>query len=162
MSTFFELSAECAQLYEWVDDGDDQAFLDTLEGLQGEISQKAESYVALINQFEMEAAAADLKQKQFKARMDARKNAVKRLKEALLAGMQMMDVKEMQAGDYKLKIAKNGGVQPLKITGDVPDNMTKVIVEPDNDKIRAFLKEQPDNACEWAELQERGVHLTIK
>ena len=76
MGTFFELSADFHALHELIDD-DEQAFLDTLEGLQGEISQKAESYVALINQFEMEAAAADLKQKQFKARMDARKNAVK-------------------------------------------------------------------------------------
>ena len=161
MGTLFELTNECLELYNLAED-DEQAFLDTLESLQGEIAQKASSYVDLIDTLDMEAKAAEQKCNLFKARMEARKNAVKRLKNALLTAMQMLDVKEMQAGDYKLKIAKNGGLQPLKITGDVPDNMTKVTVEPDNEKIRAFLKEQPDNACEWAELQDRGVHLTIK
>jgi hypothetical protein len=45
------------------------------------------------------------------------------------------------------------------IDGVVPDNMTKVTIEPDTDKIRAFLKE---NECEWAHLEERGRHIEVK
>lgn len=161
MSSLYQLTNECLELKELADE-DEQAFLDTLEGLQGEIAQKASNYVDLIDHLEMEAAAAEKKYKLFKARMEARQNAVKRLKNALLVAMQTMGVSELEAGDYKLKIAKNGGVAPILITGQVPDNMTKVIVEPDKDKIRAFLKDQPGNSCEWAELQERGVHLNIK
>ena len=158
MSSLFELTAECLSLYELADE-DEQAFADTLEGLKGEIGQKAANYVDLIDQLEMEAAACDKKAKLLKARAESRQNAVKRLKNALLGAMQAMDVKEMDAGDYKLKIAKNGGLQPIVIDGEVPESMTKVTIEPDNTKIREYLK---DNEADWAHLGERGVHLTIK
>lgn len=158
MSSLYELTAECLSLYELADE-DEQAFIDTLEGLMGEIGQKAANYVDLIDMMEMEAAACEKKYKLLKTRADSRNNAAKRLKKALLDAMQAMGVKEMDAGDYKLKIVKNGGLQPLTITGDVPENMTKVTIEPDTTKIREYLK---TNTCDWAELLERGVHLTIK
>lgn len=163
MSTLFELTADMQELFTLATEEDDeQAFLDTLESLQGMIQQKAAGYVAVINQLEMEAAAADLQAKLFSAKRDVRKNNVKRMKEMLLAAMDQMGVSELPAGDYTIKAAKNGGLQPLKITGEVPDNMTKVIVEPDNVKIREFLKEQPEHVCEWAFLEERGKHIVIK
>jgi len=158
MSSLFELTAECLSLYELADE-DEQAFVDTLEGLKGEIGQKAANYVDLIDQLEMEAAACEKKYKLLKTRAESRQNAVKRLKNALLGAMQVMGVKEMDAGDYKLKIAKNGGVQPLVIDGDIPESMTRVIIEPDNAKIREYLK---DHDADWAHLADRGVHLTIK
>ena len=65
----------------------------------------------------------------------------------------------LNLGNFTLKVQNNGGLAPLKITGDVPESMTKVIVEPDNDKIREYLK---DNECEWAHLEERGKHIVIK
>ena len=73
--------------------------------------------------------------------------------------MVQLDKKDLPAEAFTFKIQKNGGMQPLKIDGEVPQNMTKVIVEPDNDKIREFLKE---NTCDWAHLEERGSHIVIK
>ena len=72
--------------------------------------------------------------------------------------MVQLDKKDLPAEAFTFKIQKNGGMQPLKIDGEVPQNMTKVIVEPDNDKIREFLKE---NTCDWAHLEERGSHIVI-
>ena len=160
MSTLFELTTDMQALYALATEEDDeQAFLDTLEGLKGMIQDKAASYVDVIQQLDMEAAKADIMAKQFAQKHDIRKNNVKRMKEALMWAMDQMDVKEMPAGDYTIKVVKNGGVQPLKITGEVPDNMTKVTVEPDNAKIREYLK---DHEADWAHLADRGVHLTIK
>lgn len=160
MSTLFELTTDMQALYALATEEDDeQAFLDTLEGLKGMIQDKAASYVDVIQQLDMEAAKADIMAKQFAQKRDVRKNNIKRMKEALMWSMDQMDVKEMPAGDYTIKVVKNGGMQPMVIDGEVPDNMTKVTVEPDNAKIREFLKE---NTCEWAHLEERGVHLTIK
>lgn len=160
MATLFELTTDMQALYALATEEDDeQAFLDTLEGLKGMIQDKAASYVDVIQQLEMEAAKADIMAKQFAQKRDVRKNNIKRMKEALMWAMDQMDVKEMPAGDYTIKVVKNGGVQPMVIDGDVPDNMTKVTVEPDNAKIREFLK---DNTCEWAHLEERGRHIAIK
>lgn len=160
MATLFELTTDMQALYALATEEDDeQAFLDTLEGLKGMIQDKAASYVDVIQQLDMEAAKADLMAKQFAQKRDIRKNNVKRMKEALMWAMDQMDVKEMPAGDYTIKVVKNGGMQPMVIDGEVPDNMTKVTVEPDNTKIREFLKE---NTCEWAHLEERGRHIAIK
>ena len=160
MSTLFELTTDMQALYALATEEDDeQAFLDTLEGLKGMIQDKAASYVDVIQQLDMEAAKADLMAKQFAQKRDVRKNNIKRMKEALMWAMDQMDVKEMPAGDYTIKVVKNGGMQPMVIDGEVPDNMTKVTVEPDNAKIREFLKE---NTCDWAHLEERGRHIAIK
>ena len=162
MSTLFELNNEFQMLYELATEEDDeQAFLDTVESLMGELEVKAAGYVNVINQLEMEAAKADLMVKQFKAKMDVRKNHIKRMKEALLSTMDSIGLIELPAGNYTIKIKKNGGMQPLDIPDPaaVPDNMTKITVEPDTAKIREYLK---DHEVDWAQLLERGRHITIK
>lgn len=160
MSTLFELTTDMQALYALATEEDDeQAFLDTLEGLKGMIQDKAASYVDVIQQLDMEAAKADLMAKQFAQKRDVRKNNIKRMKEALMWAMDQMDVKEMPAGDYTIKVVKNGGLQPLVIDGEVPESMTKVTIEPDNNKIREYLK---DHEADWGHLAERGRHITIK
>ena len=56
MSSLFDLQGDFLALYELAtSEGDEQAFLDTLEGLMGELEVKAGGYVHVIKQLEMEA-----------------------------------------------------------------------------------------------------------
>lgn len=159
MASLFEITAEFRELYE-IATGDDPAVLaDTLEGMLPVLKEKAAGYVNVIQQLDMEAKKADELSKAFKAKAEARNNSIKAMKNALLQAMDAAQITEIVGGDFNIKIAKNGGVQPLTITGEVPENMTKVTIEPDNAKIRAFLK---DNTCDWAHLEERGRHIVIK
>lgn len=159
--TLYDLQGEFLQLYEMATEEDDeQAFLDTLDSLQGELEVKAGGYTSVIKQLEMEMNECDKAIKAFKAKKELRENHIKRMKEALLAAMDIAGREELPAGDYTLKIAKNGGLQPLKIDGDVPDAFMKVIYEPDNAKIRDALKDGLE--LEFAHLEERGRHLNIK
>lgn len=161
MGTLFELTTDMQALYALATEEDDeQAFLDTLEGLKGMIQDKAAGYVDVIQQLDMEAAKADLMAKQFAQKRDIRKNNVKRMKEALMWAMDQMDVKELPAGDYTIKVVKNGGMQPMVIDGEVPESFLKVIYEADKDKIRQALKDGQD--LSFARLEERGRHITIK
>ena len=96
----------------------------------------------------------------FKAKKETRANNVKRMKLALIMAMDAAEVDTLPAGDYTLKIVKNGGLQPLKIDGDVPDNFTKVRIEPDNDLIRKALNDGEE--LSFAHLEPRGRHLNIK
>jgi hypothetical protein len=159
--TLFELVDEMQELYDMATDPDTDP--ETLEGsiesVMGAIEVKSCAYANLIKQLEMEQNQAEMVSKAFADKARVRKNNVKRLKEALMIAMDRLDMTALPAGAFTFKIAKNGGLQPLKIDGEVPQNMTKVIVEPDNDKIREFLK---DNECEWAHLEERGRHIVIK
>lgn len=161
-TTLFDIVGEFQDLYELATSEEiesEEAFIDTLESLKGELEAKSSGYVAVINRLDMEQKKADEIVKRYQALRDSRKNAIKRMKDTLMMAMDSLDRTEMPAGDLTIKIKKNGGVQPLVINGVVPDNMTKVIVEPDNEKIRAFLKE---NECDWAYLEERGRHIEIK
>lgn len=163
MGTLFDITAEMRSLYDLAtEDGDPAALADTLESMMPELQQKAAAYVAVINQLDMEANKAEQMARDFEAKAKARKNSIKAMKNALLMAMDTIDATEMAAGDFTIKVAKNGGRAPLKIFGEVPDSMTKIIVEPDTEKIRAFLDTMPDQRCEWAALLERGRHITIK
>lgn len=161
MATLFDIVGEFQRLYDMGTDPecDEQVFNDTLESLVGELEVKGKGYVSVIKQLEMEMTQANIVAEQFKAKAKVRENHIKQMKEALKTAMTSIGMDSIQAGDWTINIKKNGGVQPLVITGDVPDNMMKVIVEPDNTKIREFMKE---NKAGWAYLEERGTHVEIK
>ena len=161
-TTLFDIVGEFAELYAMATSEEEQAeqvFIDTLESLKGELETKSAGYVAVITRLEAEQAKADEIAKAYAAVAKSRKNAIKRMKDTLLYAMESLDKTEMPAGDLTIKIKNNGGMQPMVIDGDVPDSFTKVTIEPDNDKIRAYLK---DNECEFAHLEPRGKHIEIK
>lgn len=160
MSSLFDLQGDFLALYELAtSEGDEQAFLDTLEGLMGELEVKAGGYVHVIKQLEMEADECDKVIDAFKAKKATRTNHIKRMKEALIQAMDIAGVDKLPAGEYTLKIARNGGLQPL-VLGEVPDNFMKVKLEPDTDKIRKALNDGEELG--FAHLEERGRHLNIK
>lgn len=161
MTTLWNLTELFYQLYELAtEDGDEQAFIDTLESLRGDLTNKAGGYTHVIKQLEMEANECDRICKEFKAKKEKRENAIKRMKEALIGAMDAAGMTELPAGEFTLKIAKNGGVQPLKIDGEVPDNFKKIIYEDDKDKIRKALVDGEE--LSFAHLEPRGRHLNIK
>ena len=160
--TLFEIVGEFQQLYDMAcEESDSEAFADTLEALTGELDVKASGYVNVINRLDMEAKkAADL-EKKFSDIKKSRENAIKRMKQTLLAAMDLIDKTEIPAGDFTIKIQKNGGQQPIKIDEElVPDNYRKVILEIDKDKIRKAL--EGGEELSFARLEERGRHISIK
>ncbi|MBR2389860.1 MAG: siphovirus Gp157 family protein [Mogibacterium sp.] len=161
MATLFDIVGEFQRLYDMGTDPecDEQIFSDTLESLVGELEVKGAGYVSVIKQLEMEAKQADEVAKAFADKKKVRENHIKRMKDALKQAMEQTGQEQISAGDFTIKLQKNGGLAPLAITGEVPQNMTKVVVEPDQTKIREYLK---DNECEWAHLEERGTHVVIK
>lgn len=162
-TSLYDITGEFLQLYEMaVDMEDEQAFLDTLEGLKGELEVKASGYVHVIKQLDMEAEECKKVIDAFAAKKKARENAVARMEQAILSAMDIAGEDFLRAGEYTIKIAKNGGVQPLKIEEGkvVPDKYMKVIYEPDKEKIRKALNDGEE--LSFAHLEERGRHLNIK
>lgn len=174
MATLFSIKDEYLAFYQMATEAIDeaeteeekakaiQAFNDTLESLKGDLSKKSEGYVAVLDRLKAEAKRA----KEIKDKYDAieknRKNAIAQMNAALMFVMDELGKDKMPAGDVTIRIQNNGGQLPLEITGDVPDNMTKVTIEPDNAKIRAYLESEEGNDCEWAHFKERGRHIVIR
>jgi len=160
-NTLFDIVGEMQTLYDMATDPecDPEVLNGSIEAVMGELEVKAEGYANIIKQLDMEAKQAKEVSQMFADKAKVRENNVKRMKEALKFAMERLDKTDLAAGAFTIKLQNNGGQQPLVIDGEVPQNMTKVIVEPDNNKIREFLK---DNTCEWAHLEERGQHVVIK
>lgn len=163
MSSLFELTNDMQALYELATDpeADPRVLEDTIEGVMGAIEVKSENYVNVIHQLEMEQERAEEVSKEFAYKAQLRKNSIKRMKAALLTAMETLDKTELNAGDYVIKVQKNGGKEPLKIDDPekVPESLMKVTVEPDQNLIREYLKEHD---VDWAHVEPRGRHITIK
>lgn len=165
MSSLFNIVGEFNDLYAMATSEEEQAeqvFLDTLDSLKGELSEKAEGYVAVMNRLEMEEQKSDEIVKRYTAIRNARRNAIQRMKDACMWACNELGVTEIDAGDMTIKVKNNGGQLPIIIEEgkEVPQNLCKVTIEPDKALIREYLKDHPD--CEFARIGERGKHIEVK
>lgn len=163
--TLYDIQGEYLRLYDLatdIEDPDsDEAFNNALDELHTDLAVKAEGYAQVIKQLDMEADECDKLIEIIKAKKEARKNHSKRMKEALMAAMDVAGISTLPAGMFTLRISKNGGKQPLKVEEDkVPDRYMKLIYEVDNEAIRKVL--EGGISLNFAHLEERGRHLSIK
>ena len=164
MNSLFNIVGEFNELYEMATSEEEQAeqvFIDTLESLKGELTQKAAGYVAVMNRLDMEMKKAEEIEKRYKAIKESRKNAIQRMKDVCLWACDNLGVTEIDAGDATIKVKNNGGQLPLIIDKpeSVPENLTKITIEPDKAKIREYVE---NNECDFAHLEPRGRHIEVK
>lgn len=162
MSSLFEITSDMQTLYEMLTDpdADVQAVRDTLDGMMGELEVKASGYIAVLEQMDMEQKKAEEMYKFFKEKADARKNGIKRMKDAIKWAMINLNLDKIEAGNYTIKLQANGGKLPLQIIGEVPDNFKRIIYEDDTELIRKHLEN--GETLGFAYLEERGKHVVIK
>lgn len=143
-------------------DTDPQLFADTMEALTLELADKAEGYVVVMKELE---AQADMFDKEI-ARLQERKKALttnaSRMKENLKASMMAAGLEKLSTEHFKLSIAKNGGVQPLKLADISKIPQEYIITEPkaDTNKIREALAQGAK--LDFATLEPRGTRLNIR
>lgn len=160
--TLYDLTGEYMELLTMMEDPDvdPEVLQDTLEAVGGEIEDKAEGYVCVAKELEAEADKFDKEIERLIKNRDSLRNNAKRVKATLLSAMDLIDKPKLTTEHFRVSIARNGGLQPMKITGDVPEEYLIYKPEPDNKKIREAL----DNglALDFAHLEERGRHLNIR
>ena len=162
MGNLFDITKEFQQLYELATDPevDPDVFSDTLEALTGELEVKGRGYVSVIKQLEMEAKQAKEISQQFADKQKTRENHIKQMKEALLFAMTKIGMDQIEAGEWTIKVQKNGGLQPMVIDGEVPENFKRITIDDDKEKIRKALESGEE--LDFAHLEERGKHISIK
>lgn len=162
MSSLFKITNDMQTLYDMLTDpdADVQAVRDTLDGMMGELEVKASGYIAVLEQMDMEQKKAEEMYKFFKEKADARKNGIKRMKDAIKWAMINLNLDKIEAGNYTIKLQTNGGKLPLQIIGEVPDNFKRIIYEDDTELIRKHLEN--GETLGFAYLEERGKHVVIK
>lgn len=168
--TMFELSATLQNLLAFADgdtDEDEQAYIDTLEGIKGEIGLKADSYKYVIDQLKARAEMCRKAADELKAKADRIDANVSRMNHVILSVVEQVppDAKgkrKIEGKAYTFSSAKNGGKLPIEYTAEVPQDYKKAEIKwmNDTDKIRADL--DTGKALPFAHYGERGTHLQIK
>lgn len=107
--TLYELTNDYSELLELAEDPDidPQAFLDTLEGIEGALEDKAENYAKVIRTLEGDAAACDAESKRLRNKKQTIENNIKRMKAALQFAMQTTGKTKFKTQLFSFGIRKN-------------------------------------------------------
>ena len=107
--TLYELTEDYMNLLELAEDPDidEQAFTDTLEGIDGALEDKAEGYAKVIRTLEGDAAACDAESKRLRNKKQTIENNIKRMKAALQYSMQATGKTKFKTALFSFGIQKN-------------------------------------------------------
>ena len=165
--TLYELNVQMQTILEMAEDTelDPQLIADTLEGVEGEIEVKLDSYGIVMNELLMDVEKIDVELKRLTDTKKRINRNIDRMKEAVKASMDLMGKKKVQGNHFTWQIQKNGGKAPLIIDEDMPaislpEEYQLWDVKPNKEVIRQDLeagKELP-----YARLGERGESLRLK
>lgn len=167
MSSLYELTNEMLELQEMLEQAEDldafEVVIDTTEAVKAEFDAKMENYAKLVKSIEASQKAREEECKRLKARCDADKKKVAKLKAAMMGAMNTLGITESGGDILSVKIAGNGGPAPIVVMADpkdLPDEYRKVTYDANNEAIRKALEagEDIDFAC----FADRGVSLRIR
>lgn len=154
----YEMTEVAKQLYDMFAAGDipDEAVNDTLESLG--VEGKIEDYCHVIAQFNADVVMFDNEIERLKAKKDAAKKGVERMKGALSAYMQAVGREKEKAGTFTLSFRKSEAV----VINDelaLPAEYVKTKTTPDKTAIKKAIKDGAE--VPGAELQV-NQNLQIK
>ena len=161
----YELTEQYQALQEMVYDPevDEQTLKDTMEAVWGEIEEKADGYAKIIFGIKADVEKLQAEEHRLNARRQRLENRAKWLKDNLEANMREVGKTKFKTALFSFNIQKNGGVEPLVITGALEDIPGKYLIpQPpvtNNEAIRKLLAERP---VDWAHLEPRGESLRIR
>lgn len=142
---------------------DEQVYRDTMEGLWGEIEEKADGYAKIIAGMKYDIEALKAEEERLNARRKALEQRSKWLKDNLEANMREIGKLKFKTDLFSFSIQKNGGLQPLVIDGVLDDIPGRFLIPqppvPNNEAIRRLLA---DKQVDWAHLEPRGESLRIR
>ena len=155
MSSLYELAAEYQILLDLADDPetDMEVFNDTLEGISGEIEDKAENYAKLIKNIESENDGLKWEIERLKLRKERNEKKIESLKSNLQDAMVATGKTKFKTNLFSFGVQKNA---PSVVIDDekAVDKKYLILQDPKIDK--KSIKEAINNGekIEWAHLEQ--------
>lgn len=165
--TLYELNVQMQEILEMAESGefDEELIANTLEGVEGEIEIKLDSYGVIVNELQLDVEKIDQEIKRLTTKKKTIANSINYLKNMVMQTMGTLNTRKVKGDKFTWTIAKNGGKAPLIIDEDMPaislpEEYQLWDVKPNKEVIRQDLeagKELP-----YARLGERGESLRLK
>lgn len=169
MSTLIEISRDqiaFAELFEECDAEPSieaqQALEQWFKELQASSKDKIDNYCAYIRELTLRAKAREEEVMRLQKRIGVDLDLAKELKERLKIYLTIHGIKSVETHRYKVTVANNGGMVPLKIDIDaekLPEEFQRWTVDADTAKLRDAL--ECGEVVEGVSLGVRGQHLRI-
>ena len=158
--TLYEISNDLKAFIDAYEAGEipEDAYADTLNAIELTFEDKADDIAKAITNINSDISALLTEIKRLQELQKIRENHVKNLKNYLNEQMKTIGKTKFSTPLFNFNICKNGGLQPIEITGDVPAEYCDLV--PNNTLIRDAIKEGVE--IKFAKLLERGEHLRIK
>lgn len=154
MATLFDLTGKWLDLYDMADDPDMDAdmWFDTIEGLEGEIEDKADGYAKVIAQLNADAAAIKAEEDRLYSRRKTIENRVTNMKSRLQGMMEITGKKKIKTELFSFGIQKNPASVVIDDESKVPAGYW-IPQQPKLDKasLSEWLKK---NEVDWAHLEQ--------
>lgn len=155
MNTLYNLTAEYMELLNMAEEEelDPQVLADTLEGMDGELEQKAENYAMMINSLNGQADMLSAEIKRLTERKKTLENNSKRMKESLENAMNLTGKRKFKTLLFSFGIQKNPPVLVVDDESKVPEEFVKIKKEIDKAALKKFVKDN-ENGLDFAHLEQ--------
>lgn len=162
-STLYELRGDFLRLYDMASDPDTdpEAFFDTMEAIEGEIEDKADSYAAVIASLKNDSKGLKAEEDRLSARRKAIDNSVARMMTALTETMQA-------TGKTRFKTLKwSFGIQPnpesVVLDKDISGIPAQYLIEQEPKVDKMAIKDALKHGAEFTFAHlERSESLRIR
>lgn len=165
--TLYELTIQMQEILAMAESGefDEEVIKGTLEGVEGEIENKLDSYGVIVNELQTDIAKIDQELKRLTAKKKTLAGSVDYLKKNVMETMGRMDKRIVKGDRFTWTISKNGGKRPLIFAPffdvlEIPEKYQSWDVKPDKEKIRESLENGEE--LDFAILGDRGESLRLK
>jgi transcriptional regulator with AAA-type ATPase domain len=138
----------------------EEAIKDTLEGLTGELENKAENICYVVREIDLDVEKVDSEIKRLQERKKQLNNRKTSLKEYLRTSMEAIDKKGIKTALFTISRTAGRDVALINSEADIPQQFQKVSVSIDKTLLLKALK--AGEQVEGAELSKSAEGLRIK
>lgn len=162
MATLYELSATYEELMDCLydEEWDPETLIDTLDGIEGEIEEKAENYAKIMKQMELDIAGCKAEEARLATKRKSLENREERLKNALYEAMKAVGRPKFKTALFSFGIQKNPPSLAIADGVTVPDQYL-IPQEPKVDR-KAIIAELKSGAVIEGMRLVQGESLRIR
>ena len=163
--TLYDLTNDYMELLELAEDPDidEQAFLDTLEGIEGALEDKADNYAKCMRMLEADAKGIKAEEERLAKRRKTIEGNVSRMKSALQYAMEATGKTKFKTQLFSFNVQNNPAsvVMDESDVANIPERFLKY-KDPEIDRkaIKDAIKSGDEDAMDIAHLEQtRGLRI---